>query len=757
MSKNFLNNRFLHTVTLIMLLRITTSGQTQDIVNGNLIQFNDNGAWCWYQDERSVIDTIEDNLIVGSIASDLGCGNSERFGDVETVIFDLQSMTPQRYILRQGGGQFYCDDHHAPGLLVRPDGKYTAFYAAHFGDTSSYFRVYDASTWGPEIEFSWADSIPGGSNFQTTYSNLYYLSEEGRMFNFARGNDEVETIGGSPNFMYSDNGGDRWAYGGQLTTGTGVGGYTKGYYKYCGNGVDRIDFISTETHPRNYNTSIYHAYIQNSKVYNSFGTEIDSDIYSTSFIPTTNNFTPVFEANTVLNSYTMTNCWNMDVQTYEDGTIAAIISARTGGSSSDPDHAFIYCRFDDSIWTPTYLCQAGKKMYDSEQDYVGLGALHPNDPNTIYVSTPYNPNDDVTFLGVREIFKGVSSDDGATWDWAPITMNSERDNFRPIIPQWDEDNMALLWFRGTYFAAQAYDAAIVGIIENSSDSTVLMSYVDASTENTFLADGSTLTTTGPNDNAGAADNQWHIRTSYGNGNSVLTSAEIDFEDAPVIKTRITDIEEGTYDIWANFWANPDYDWRIEAGLDSNNMQIFRQMACKQVMSEDHNTELVLTGEGNTFLYQAYLGRVAIETNDTLNVFIDDEAIMVGTAGLEVGDICRTWYDGISYSHPGRHPGNISIVEYPEYEKLPLGFTMKQNYPNPFSSNTNIDYTLSKPAHVKLSVYNMLGQEVAELVNGEMSAGPHSTRWDAENLSSGIYFLRMTIENNSITKKALLAR
>ena len=181
------------------------------------------------------------------------------------------------------------------------------------------------------------------------------------------------------------------------------------------------------------------------------------------------------------------------------------------------------------------------------------------------------------------------------------------------------------------------------------------------------------------------------------------------------------------------------------------------MACKQVSNGDHNTSLVLTGGGNTFLYQAYLGRVLIETDDTLNIYIDDEAIETGTVSTQVGDVCRTWYDGTSYSHPGRHPGDLSGVCCPENEELPLGFSLNQNYPNPFYSITDISYTLSRPAHVNLSVYNMLGQKVAELVNREMSAGPHSTRWDAENLSSGIYLLRMTVGNNSITKKALLAR
>jgi hypothetical protein len=749
MNRKFSYNKFSYATILYTLLNVPSFGQA-DQVSRNLIQFNDNGAWCWYQDERAIIDTAGSRLIVGSVAWGGGVGGPPRGGDVDAVILDFQSMTLQRAILREGAGQFYCDDHNAPAFLLRPDGGVLSFYAAHFGLYSSFFRTYDAGIWGTEYEFSWDDSIAGGVNFQTTYSNVFYLSYEGRMYNFSRGNNR------SPNFMYSDDGGDRWTYGGQLSEGGGVG-YNNGYYKYWSNGVDRIDFICTEYHPRDYNTSIYHGYIQNGNVYNSFGTEVDTSIYDESFIPTTDNFTNVFAANTVLNNYTMTNCWNDDVQRYEDGTIAAIISARTGGSSSDPDHCFIYCRFDGSSWTPTYLVNAGKKMYGSEEDYVGLGAIDPSNPDIIYLSTPFDPRDDTTFLGVREIFKGVTEDNGATWDWTPITMNSERDNFRPIIPQWNEDNIALLWFRGSYSSAQNYDAAIVGIIESSSDSIVLMSYVDADLSNTFLADGSPLTTTGPNSNPGPTDDQWHRRTTYGNGGSVLTSAETDGEDAPHIKTQVTDIGEGTYDVWVNFWANPDADWRIEAGFSTDSMQIFRQMACKQVADSDHVTSLVLTSSGNTFLYQAYVGRVQLEEDDTLDVFIDDEAIQLGTVGTEIGDIYRTWYDGISYSHPGRHPGTINIENLHRYEDLPLGFELRQNQPNPFNSITNISYILSETAHVSLIVYNILGQKVEELVNGEMSAGPHGFRWDAQNIPSGVYFLKMTVGNNTDTKKMLLLK
>ena len=73
------------------------------------------------------------------------------------------------------------------------------------------------------------------------------------------------------------------------------------------------------------------------------------------------------------------------------------------------------------------------------------------------------------------------------------------------------------------------------------------------------------------------------------------------------------------------------------------------MACQQVEDGDHDITLVLTGTGNTYLYQAYLGRVQVSDNHTFEVFVDDEAIRVGTSSTLIGDVARTWYDGISYA------------------------------------------------------------------------------------------------------------
>ena len=79
---------------------------------------------------------------------------------------------------------------------------------------------------------------------------------------------------------------------------------------------------------------------------------------------------------------------------------------------------------------------------------------------------------------------------------------------------------------------------------------------------------------------------------------------------------------------------------------------------------------------------------------------------------------------------------------------PISFKLGQNYPNPFNPTTTIRYQLSQPAFVQLSIYNVLGQKVSELVNAQQQVGPHSVTFDASHLSSGVYFYRLKVESRS---------
>lgn len=85
------------------------------------------------------------------------------------------------------------------------------------------------------------------------------------------------------------------------------------------------------------------------------------------------------------------------------------------------------------------------------------------------------------------------------------------------------------------------------------------------------------------------------------------------------------------------------------------------------------------------------------------------------------------------------------------------FSLDQNYPNPFNPATNIVFSIQKQGYVKLSVYNLLGQEVAVLIDGIKSAGSYTARFDATSISSGMYFYRLESNQQMITKKMMLLR
>ncbi len=85
------------------------------------------------------------------------------------------------------------------------------------------------------------------------------------------------------------------------------------------------------------------------------------------------------------------------------------------------------------------------------------------------------------------------------------------------------------------------------------------------------------------------------------------------------------------------------------------------------------------------------------------------------------------------------------------------FKLNQNYPNPFNPTTTISYSIPKRSNVSLKVYNMIGQEVAKLVNGEEEAGTYKVNFNGAELSSGIYFYKITAGSFSTVRKMILLK
>ncbi len=85
------------------------------------------------------------------------------------------------------------------------------------------------------------------------------------------------------------------------------------------------------------------------------------------------------------------------------------------------------------------------------------------------------------------------------------------------------------------------------------------------------------------------------------------------------------------------------------------------------------------------------------------------------------------------------------------------YSLSQNYPNPFNPSTEINYSIAKSGNVTLKVYNLLGSEIATLVNGFMEAGKHSVKFDARDFTSGIYFYTIKADNFTSTRKMILMK
>jgi len=129
-----------------------------------------------------------------------------------------------------------------------------------------------------------------------------------------------------------------------------------------------------------------------------------------------------------------------------------------------------------------------------------------------------------------------------------------------------------------------------------------------------------------------------------------------------------------------------------------------------------------------YVISAYAHPVPGEIDTADNTYIDDVVIVVET-----------------YAEDRREAS------------IPVVFTLAQNYPNPFNPITEIEYALPKDCWVKLEVYNILGQRVARLVDGQQKAGYKSIRWDAGSFSSGIYFYRLKAGDFVETRKMVLIR
>ena len=89
--------------------------------------------------------------------------------------------------------------------------------------------------------------------------------------------------------------------------------------------------------------------------------------------------------------------------------------------------------------------------------------------------------------------------------------------------------------------------------------------------------------------------------------------------------------------------------------------------------------------------------------------------------------------------------------------IPAKFELTQNYPNPFNPTTNFEFRIAKPGLVQVKVYDMLGREVATIVDENLQPGVYTRLWNAGSLASGVYFYRMVASSFVAVRKMILIR
>ena len=145
-----------------------------------------------------------------------------------------------------------------------------------------------------------------------------------------------------------------------------------------------------------------------------------------------------------------------------------------------------------------------------------------------------------------------------------------------------------------------------------------------------------------------------------------------------------------------------------------------------------------------------------------DVLINWDQVTVDLTTLAGSNVWFAWrYQGI-YATEWFLDDVVLTVTVPEavgdQVALPESMTLLNPYPNPFNSTAQIPFELSASARVELSVYNLLGQKVATLVNPqEYTAGRHQVAWDASGVTSGLYFVKLTSGEQVQTKKLLLVK
>lgn len=437
------------TISVLMLFYFASAVAQHDTQTGFDFIIAPDGAWTWYNDERAAFKNgkLYTSYVKGNGKTALSINNISTGASVGSEV--ILSTWAQK------------DDHNNAALLMRSDGKIMAFYSQHIGPKLNYFRTslveepIQQSDWENEITQTTTNN---SDNKGATYNNAFQLSaEQGKIYNFMRTNNF------NPNVKTYNSSGTPLRNGKDFILLKNGDGSIRPYVKYTSNNIDRIDFFFTDGHPRQANNSLYHCYYKTNadgsqgKLYQTNGTLIAT--LQSVFDGTPIDVSAVDKVYQFGSDGTSARAWTHNINYDTNGRPVVSYSKQIDINQI----TYHYAKWDGSQWANHFVCDAGKGLYNGEDDYTGIITLNPYNTNEIFMSSNKNP-----ITGVEdnryEIYSAITNDEGASWIWTEVTKDSNQDNLRPYLPKGIEtaEDRVVLWFHGEYTTYMNYKTRIVG-------------------------------------------------------------------------------------------------------------------------------------------------------------------------------------------------------------------------------------------------------------------------------------------------------
>ncbi len=298
---------------------------------------------------------------------------------------------------------------------------------------------------------------------------------------------------------------------------------------------------------------------------------------------------------------------------------------------------------------------------------------------------------------------------------------------------------------------------IIDLLEKWSGSQWLKKY---QTTYTYDSNGNNILELNGTFDGGQLVNNYRTTNSFDSiGNNILVFKEMWEDSQWVNQYRATYNYDSNRNITMRFseywqgenpWGGGTYQWVA----NNKHIYIYNQNGNKIL-------ELIKHWSGEQFL-DDYRYTYQYNSNKKLNLFLCEK--WDGTNW----NLSDNHYPSLNYAFPHNEyyvtiNGARVEVFYKTTTSLSdenlniIRFSLSQNYPNPFNPTTTINYSLQQRSFVQLSVYDLLGKEVAKLVNKEQSIGNYKVEFNASTLRSGIYFYRLQGDNYSETKKLILLK